>query len=494
MVVLFKGTDKAKNFSPQALALSAGLSATKYYKKTLVMQLTTKYPVEGYMMGKRIKEQYINDNLYLFDDTGIDSLTRRAGITTFNEDHFQNAVIPTVSSENLLDILPVSKKIEADVERETIKDPALIGTIIQSASKIYDNIFILGNGKCKEVIEAILPYVDKTVTCVSQGIKEEISAPATKEEYFLVTGFDYKSSYSAHVMQKIYGLKNIYIMPYNVEFKDAYTQNNMLQYILHNNQPESSDYAYHLITEMLKLVKVIIGEAEEEYDDAYRFTAKSLVRTVNALTQVSGDEIEFEVEPKRFLKPERVTVHKVSDRLEEADEDGYEDEYEEEAEYDYDEYSENEGDDLVEADEDDCEVEDKKSKKKDKKSKKEKKHLFGKKKAKAVSVEDEEPEEDELEEDEFEDEADEFEEYEESYDEDDDDFYEDDDEEEYEPEPEPVKPAKSKKKKTPVLDETTKQALMLIDAGYSPIEVTMQTGLSKTQIEEALSNRGMGEK
>ena len=46
MVILFKGTDKAKNYAPQALSLCAGLAATKYLKKTLVLQLTTKYPVE----------------------------------------------------------------------------------------------------------------------------------------------------------------------------------------------------------------------------------------------------------------------------------------------------------------------------------------------------------------------------------------------------------------------------------------------------------------
>ena len=42
MVILFKGTDKSKNYAPQALALSAGLSATKFLKKTLVLQVTTK--------------------------------------------------------------------------------------------------------------------------------------------------------------------------------------------------------------------------------------------------------------------------------------------------------------------------------------------------------------------------------------------------------------------------------------------------------------------
>ncbi|MBP3280309.1 MAG: hypothetical protein J6M44_15285, partial [Butyrivibrio sp.] len=97
MVILFKGTDKSKNYSPQALLLCAGLSATKYLKKTLVLQLTTKYPVEKYLIGKRVSEQSIDDKKYIFEDTGMDSLTRRAGVKTFTNSHFANAVMPAVS-------------------------------------------------------------------------------------------------------------------------------------------------------------------------------------------------------------------------------------------------------------------------------------------------------------------------------------------------------------------------------------------------------------
>ena len=44
-----------------------------------------------------------------------------------------------------------------------------------------------------------------------------------KIAYFLVTNFDYKSQFSARHMQKLYGAKKMYIMPYNVDFKDYYT-------------------------------------------------------------------------------------------------------------------------------------------------------------------------------------------------------------------------------------------------------------------------------
>ena len=308
MVILFKGTDKAKNYAPQALSLCAGLAATKYLKKTLVLQLTTKYPVEKYLIGKRVGEQSIDDNKYFFEDTGMDSLTRRAGVKSFTNSHFANAVVPAVSSDNLFDILKVSKKVEADVEREVIQEPESVGAIIRSAERIYDNIFILCDGKADKVVKAVLPYVNKTVTCIPQGKKQEITAPGAASNYFLITNYDYKSQFSARHMQKLYGAKKMYIMPYNVDFKDYYTNENMIQFILSNTEPEKSDYSYHLITEMSKLTKVLIGD-EEDDDDTFRFNSKTFSRVVQEPKKLSGGNVKIEVTEKKFLRPSKTLVH-----------------------------------------------------------------------------------------------------------------------------------------------------------------------------------------
>lgn len=320
MVILFKGTDKAKNYAPQALSLCAGLAATKYLKKTLVLQLTTKYPVEKYLIGKRVGEQSIDDNKYFFEDTGMDSLTRRAGVKSFTNSHFANAVVPAVSSDNLFDILKVSKKVEADVEREVIQEPESVGAIIRSAERIYDNIFILCDGKADKVVKAVLPYVNKTVTCIPQGKKQEITAPGAASNYFLITNYDYKSQFSARHMQKLYGAKKMYIMPYNVDFKDYYTNENMIQFILSNTEPEKSDYSYHLITEMSKLTKVLIGD-EEDDDDTFRFNSKTFSRVVQEPKKLSGGNAKIEVTEKKFLRPSKTLVHvSVNEEFEEEPE------------------------------------------------------------------------------------------------------------------------------------------------------------------------------
>lgn len=315
MVILFKGTDKSKNLAPQAVALCAGLSATKYYKKTLIMQLTTKYPIENYMLGKKIKEQDLMQQQYIFEDTGLDSLTRRAGVTSFSKNHFANAVISSVNSENLLDILEVSKKTENDIEREIINNPTEIGTIIKSAKKIYDNIFVIANGKAPELVKTILSYIDKTVTCVGQGKKEEITAPSSEDSYYLVTNYDYKSMYSINQMMNLYDSKKLFTMPYNVEFKDAYTDDNLLQYILHNISPEKSDYSYHLIEQINKLVRTLVDDEDVENDE-YRFTYRRVQRYIPEQISLTEKNVDIEITEKKFLKKSKTRVHVSEEHIE----------------------------------------------------------------------------------------------------------------------------------------------------------------------------------
>ncbi len=308
MVILFKGSDVSRNFAPQALALSAGLSAIKHLKKTLILQVTTRYPVETYVVGKKLKDQSLEDNSYFFEDTGMDSLTRRAGVTTFNASHFSNAVLPVVSSDNLFDILKVSKKLESDIEREIVENPSLVGTIIRSAEKLYDNIFVLADGKKGKVIEAILPYIDKTVTCIPQGQKEDISAPSSKDSAYLLTSFDYKSTFSSHVMQKTYDAKRMYVMPYNVDFKDSYTNENMLSFILSNTSPDRSDYSYHLIKEMDRLTRYLIEDEEFEEEDLH-FTKKTLIKVAEKKVYLEGGNVKEEHTEKKLFRPSKTLMH-----------------------------------------------------------------------------------------------------------------------------------------------------------------------------------------
>lgn len=312
MVILFKGTDTEMNMAPEALSLCAGLSATKYIKKTIIIQLTTKYPVEKLLIGKKVEERSIKDDIQFFEDTGMDSLTRRAGVTTFNEKHFANAVTPVVNAEQLFDVLNVSKKIESDVEREIIKEPERYEMVIRSAAKFYDNVFVLANGCSKDVISAVLPFIDRTVTCIPQKGKALISASSGNKEYFLVTEYDSDSLYGIHHMSKLYDNKDISVMPYNVELKDAAINKNLLPFIMHNVEPDKSDYNYYLISEMDKFLKKITGNDEYEVDD-FRFTKKTVSRFIEEPIMLTGKSINIEEKEKKFMRPSKKLVHVLTD-------------------------------------------------------------------------------------------------------------------------------------------------------------------------------------
>ncbi len=382
MVILFKGTDKSKNFSPQAIALCAGLSATKFYKKTLVIQLTSKYPVEDYLIGKKKIDQNIDNRAYLFEDSGIDSLVRRVGVASFRQEHFANAVTSVVNSENLLDILDVSKKTEEDFVRELEASPTIVGAIIKAATKIYDNIFVLANGKNPELIKGVIPYMNKTVTCIPQSVKEGISAEATEEHCYLITNFDYKSAYGIRQMSKFYGSNKMFTMPYNVDFKDYYTNNNMLQYILHNISPNQEDYSYHLISEMTKLTEYLL-ELEEKEDNSLEFSIRTLKRVYDEEYEYYGDNVEISTQPGGLFKRPVTDVHINNNRrkkketpLDNIKKENVEDMTIENLEEDV------EADDFEEVDEvyDDRSSK-KKSKRKDNGKREKKRGLFGRKKA-----------------------------------------------------------------------------------------------------------------
>lgn len=307
MVILFKGTDKSKNYAPQAVALCAGLSATKFYKKTLVIQLTSRYPVEDYLIGKKKSELSIDNRAYLFEDSGIDSLMRRVGVAAFRKEHFANAVTAAVNSENLFDILDVSKKTEEDLIRELEATPTIVGAIIKAATKIYDNIFVLVNGRNADLIKEIIPYMEKTVTCIPQSIKEEINAESTEDNCYLITNYDYKSAYGIRQMTKFYGGK-MFTMPYNVDFKDYYTNNNMLQYILHNISPKPEDYSFHLISEMTKLCEYLL-DVEEYEDNSLQFSVRTLKRIYEPETQYTGSNVEISEHSGGFFKAKVTDIH-----------------------------------------------------------------------------------------------------------------------------------------------------------------------------------------
>ncbi len=256
MVVMFRGTSESKNYAPQVLALYAGINAVKYNRKTLVLQFMTPFPVETILNGKKRHEMELLSEDYEFRDTGIDSLFRKIETQRIEKEQFDTSCTPMVTSENLLDVAEVSRK--PDFEDEVCRRGEEIGMLISFAKEVYEDIFILANGKREDMCQVLNPFCDISLICVPQGNQEEILEPG-ENTLLIVTNFDRRSSYDVNKMKKIYDVKRISLFPYNPNFKDAYNTDNVIQFVLKNSKVEAQDANYELMSMVYDVEKKILN-------------------------------------------------------------------------------------------------------------------------------------------------------------------------------------------------------------------------------------------
>lgn len=294
MIIAFRGTSRGKNNAPQALALCAGISATMFKQKTIVIQLTPTCPIEDYLIGKQLAALEITAESYSFDDSGIDSLFRRRNISKFEGEHFDNAVVPLVTAERLFDVLKISKKPASEFDTDIINNPDTVKKIIKDAADIYDNVFVYVNGKSEEIIKITEAIVDKTVICLHQGKKENIIRQESATE-FLISPYNNQSTFSRKVIAKMYNipLKNTHEMPYNVVFHDYYTSGNALQFVLHNSKCSEDDVNYEIMNSMREFVEILLDRKVADDEEFINFDNKKI-------------EYNFD-KPKTYLKEDFVT-------------------------------------------------------------------------------------------------------------------------------------------------------------------------------------------
>lgn len=309
MIILFRGTDKSKNNAPHALAVCASISAIRFAQKTLILQLMTKHTIENLLVGKRLRNATIKAMEFDFEDTGIDALLRRVETQRLSKEHFDTSCLPALNSENALDIAEVSKK--ADFQKELLSKEDELKDLLRYAADVYDNIFILADGKDHEQLKIVNPLVDCSVTCVPQGNKEIYAEPAEKN-YFLVTDFDRNSTYNVRYMKRQYNAANMNIMPYNVGFKDAYNTGTALQYILSNNQVDSTDANRFFVESMQKLTEKLMEGTVEAQPELTFQKRKAPVMKPPVLEDYGDAEVTVSTKKKGFLFKKNVTEVHVS--------------------------------------------------------------------------------------------------------------------------------------------------------------------------------------
>lgn len=309
MVIMFRGTNISRNNAPQTLALFAGLTVVKFGRKTLILQLSTNYSVEEYLIGKQIKDQAIQSEINMFDDVGIDAMLRRVETQKIDAKHFSTFCQELYAEPNMFDLALRSKK--EDFEEEIVTRERDIAKLLVYAKEVYDDIYILVDGKRDKLVGILNKLVDKSFICVPQGNVQEFTA-MSDHSIILVTNFDSRSSYDLKSMQKRYGVGEIASIPFDVSFRDFCCSKNLIRFIMTNDKVGPWDDNYALFSSVSSIIeKIHDGELMELGEPAFIFKEKGAKgEKSESKIHYSNQNVGKEVQKKGFFrKRETVTVH-----------------------------------------------------------------------------------------------------------------------------------------------------------------------------------------
>ena len=261
MIVMFQGTNEAANGVAEASCIAAVMSAAKYNKKTLFIQMTeaTGINIENLLIGKKKSETEVKLGKYQLEDKGIDALIRRAASAKLTEDAFDSTCSQLLAYRHMLDVAGITKKEDFELNL-TKKD---INTILNNAKKIYNNIVILLDGQNTTIMQETLEYADVIVTCFSQKpVKEEYNDFEGKRSLKLITDYDSMSAYSAMFLKKQFKERKIYLIPHNTGYRDACISGTLLPYLLKNINNTHEDDNYIFMKHCIELIEGIMDKED----------------------------------------------------------------------------------------------------------------------------------------------------------------------------------------------------------------------------------------
>lgn len=271
MVVLVRGTSESSNYADRILAAMASTAMQRYAKHVVVLQATSRHPVDQILFGKRLSTNHISTSEYSFEDSGMDALLRKIEMGHMDGITFSDYCIQIARSQNGFDVAPPSKR--PDFAEYLVKNQNLFRELVKNALAIYDMVFILADCRDKELIPILEEIATQEVVCVPQGPKQEFRA--RPDAFIAVKNYDSNSAFNSKVMSKDYGVKAVFPFPYNIGFKDACLNQYAISYMNSNVSPESTDTNYFFVECVSQLVGNVLGLSEpviKEHNFVYKKT------------------------------------------------------------------------------------------------------------------------------------------------------------------------------------------------------------------------------
>lgn len=294
MIVMFQGTNIDNHGVTGAASIAAIMSAAKYNRKTLYIQLTNAdaNDAEELLVGKKKQESQIIMETLRIEDKGIDALIRRAETSKLIKQNFDNACEALINFENMLDLASITKKVDFEINL-TVRD---VRVILHHASDIYDNVFILLNGRNTTVMQEVLELADCIVTCIGQTPKKEpYNTFEGKRELKLVADYENSSQFSAMYLKKLYAAKKIYVMMHNSGYRDACLSGTLLEFVLRNISNSQEDENFLFIKHLTSLMEGIMDKedwSEKIPEPVFKDEPKG--KKKERLVQVTEDDFHME--------------------------------------------------------------------------------------------------------------------------------------------------------------------------------------------------------
>lgn len=317
MIIMFEGTNEASNDMAETACIASVMSAAKYNKKTLLIQLTNaaEKNVEDLLIGKKKAETEVKLGRYQLEDKGIDALIRRAASSRLTEDGFDATCTQMLAYRHMLDVAGITKKEDFELNI-TLKE---VSTILKNAKKVYNNIILVLNGQDTTIMQEILELADVYVTCFAQKpVIEEYNAFEGVRSLKVVTEYDTASVYSAMYLKKKLKERKIYLIPHNSGYRDACISGTLLTYLLKNINNTHEDDNYIFAKHCTELIEGIMDKedwsvelpkpVELEEDETGDSTEEPLAKVTT--DQYYTEEVE---EKKGFFGRRRMVKRVVMD-------------------------------------------------------------------------------------------------------------------------------------------------------------------------------------
>lgn len=250
-----------------------------------------------------------------FSDTGIDALVRRSETGILTKEHFNNCSMPAVKAQNGLDIVGTTnaENFEDDMNLRF----EIAKRVLTVAEELYDYVFVLADSQHAELAAKLDEVADQIIVVIRQG-KPDVSSSCLNElkskMSLLVADYEAESSFGIRYLKSNYKMKQIFVMPHSVTYRDACANGSLIRFALRNTflKETSGDINYTFSADMNALLDHVCGktdtaeeeETEEQSIDEIQPKIKSKKKRRRKMREVPADTVKPETiaEKKKLFK------------------------------------------------------------------------------------------------------------------------------------------------------------------------------------------------